>query len=120
MRDRPSLQATVATAAAELDAARLLLRESLSTVWAAARAGHDSTLTERARTVGAIMLAARSAKNAAASVVDAGGTSALYTDCPIERANRDIQALTQHIVLNPRSWEDAGRVYLGLMPGGGF
>jgi alkylation response protein AidB-like acyl-CoA dehydrogenase len=116
MRDRPSTQAAVATAAAELDAARLLLHASLADIWRCAQVHEAVTDHQQARAWGAILLATRTAKAVAASMYDAAGTSALYVDCPIERAMRDVQALTQHIVLNSRFWEEAGRVWLGLNP----
>jgi hypothetical protein len=47
---------------------------------------------------------------------EAAGASALYVDCPIERAHRDIYAIMQHVVLQPMWLEDAGRVRLGLQP----
>jgi hypothetical protein len=47
---------------------------------------------------------------------EASGATALYIDCPIERAHRDIHAIMQHIVLQPMWLEEAGRVRLGLKP----
>jgi len=47
---------------------------------------------------------------------EAAGTSALYIDCPIERAHRDIYAAMQHVQLAPMWLEGAGRVRLGLTP----
>jgi hypothetical protein len=42
--------------------------------------------------------AAQTAKAVVTSMYEAAGTSALYIDCPIERAYRDIYAVMQHVV----------------------
>jgi len=47
----------------------------------------------------------------------AAGASALYIECPLERAHRDIHAVLQHIVFAPFWMEAAGQVRLGLTPG---
>ena len=47
---------------------------------------------------------------------EAAGTAALYVDCPIERAHRDVHAVAQHRVLAPMHFEEVGRVHLGLSP----
>ena len=47
---------------------------------------------------------------------DLAGASALYIECPLERAHRDIHAVMQHIVFAPFWMEAAGQVRLGLTP----
>jgi len=49
LRDRPDVQATVAASEAELEAARLLLRDALAEVWAACCNGMPASLRQRAR-----------------------------------------------------------------------
>jgi hypothetical protein len=46
----------------------------------------------------------------------AAGTSALYTDCLLERAHRDLHAMLRHFVALPSWLEEAGKVSLGLAP----
>jgi indole-3-acetate monooxygenase len=116
LRDRPAAQAMVASSAAALDAARLLLRHTLADLWSACSRGTPVTDVQRARVWGSIVYAARTAKTVVTSMYEAAGASALYIDCPIERAHRDIHAVMQHIVLQPMWLEEAGRVRLGLKP----
>jgi alkylation response protein AidB-like acyl-CoA dehydrogenase len=116
LRDRPEVQAMVAVSAAQLDAARLLLHAALSDLWAACSEGISVTDMQRARMWGGTLLAAKAAKAVVTAMYEAAGASALYVDCPLERAHRDIHAVTQHIALSHRGWEDAGRVRLGLKP----
>jgi Acyl-CoA dehydrogenase, C-terminal domain len=47
---------------------------------------------------------------------EAAGTSALYVDCPIERAHREVHAAMQHVVFAPFWLEATGQVRLGLRP----
>jgi alkylation response protein AidB-like acyl-CoA dehydrogenase len=116
LRDRPAVQVRVASSAAALEAARLLLRDAFGNLWATCSRGTPVTDVQRARAWGSIVHAARTAKTVVTSMYEAAGASALYIDCPIERAHRDIHAVMQHIVLQPMWLEDAGRVRLGLKP----
>jgi hypothetical protein len=45
-----------------------------------------------------------------------GGASSLYATCVIERAFRDVHAITQHIGVHPRTLATTGRVLFGLQP----
>ena len=53
----------------------------------------------------------------AAGVVDEmyslGGGSSVYETSPLQRRHRDIHVATQHMLVNPSTWEFAGRVLLG-------
>lgn len=116
LRDRPAVQAMVASSTAALEAARLLLRDALGDLWTACSRGTPVTDIQRARMWGSIVHAAQIAKTTVTSMYEAAGASALYIDCPIERAHRDIHAVMQHIVLQHFWLEQAGRVRLGLKP----
>lgn len=45
-----------------------------------------------------------------------GGATSLYASCPIERAFRDVHAITQHVGVHPRTLEAVGQVLYGLEP----
>jgi len=112
--DRPAVQATMAASEAELDAARLLLHNALGELWTVCNQEIPVTDKQRARMWGAALHAMKAAKTVVTAMYEAAGASALYVDCPLERAHRDIYAVGQHIVLAHGWLEDAGRVRFGL------
>jgi len=114
LRERPDVQGMVASTAAQLEAARLLLHEALGDLWATCLRGAPVTDAQRARMFASGLHAAQTAKAVVTSMYEAAGASALYIDCPLERAHRDISAVMQHVQLAPMWLEDAGRVRLGL------
>lgn len=117
LRDRPSIQADVARAEGLVGGARAFLFERLSALWARLTSGAPVTLNDRAL----VRLAGTHAAIGAAQAVDlmynAGGGTAIYESCPLERHFRDVHAATQHIGVAPGNFEIAGRVLLGLDPG---
>jgi indole-3-acetate monooxygenase len=116
-RDRPGVQMLVASSGAKLASARLLLYSALADVWAACTRGVTVTNTQRAHLWESGHHAAHVSRKVVRSMYDAAGASALYIDCPLERAHRDIHAVMQHIVFAPFWMEAAGQVRLGLTPG---
>jgi alkylation response protein AidB-like acyl-CoA dehydrogenase len=116
LRERPDVQGMVASTAAQLEAARLLLHVALGDLWAICLRGAPVTDAQRARVFASGLHAAQTAKAVVTATYEAAGTSALYVDCPLERAHRDIYAVMQHVQLAPIWLEAAGRVRLGLPP----
>jgi len=116
LRERPDVQVMVASAAAQLEAARLLLHGALGDLWATCLRGTPVTDAQRARMFASGLHTAQTAKAVVTAMYEAAGTSALYSDCPLERAHRDIYAVMQHVQLAPMWLEAAGRVRLGLPP----
>jgi alkylation response protein AidB-like acyl-CoA dehydrogenase len=116
LRDRPSFLAAIARHSAALDAARGHLHACAGRLWKAAEAGSTATLEE----LTAVWTAAHHAADVGRSAVDAmyelGGTSSLYTSCPLERIHRDVHAMSRHVVAQGMWMEDAGRVALGVPP----
>jgi alkylation response protein AidB-like acyl-CoA dehydrogenase len=116
LRDQAPVLHAIARHAAALDAARAHLHACVGRTWEAAVAGKAASLAD----ITAVWTAAHHAADACYAAVDAmyasGGTSSLYTSCPLERAHRDIHAMSRHVVAQPIWIEDAGRVTLGLPP----
>jgi indole-3-acetate monooxygenase len=116
LRDNHGAQVRVSQAESLVLSARLFLFDSLNRLWSALLATGEVTMEARAN----VRLAASHAVSSAVQAVDllyvgAGGTS-LYTSCPLERAFRDVHAITQHIGVHPRVMETTGRVLFGLGP----
>jgi len=93
LRDRPAVQAIVASSEAELDAARLLLHDALGEIWVASSQRVPITDKQRTRIWSAALHATKAAKGVVNAMFEAAGASAIYVDCPLERAHRDIFAV---------------------------
>jgi alkylation response protein AidB-like acyl-CoA dehydrogenase len=110
LASNPLFQFELATADTELRAARALLYESAESAWATAAEGTGFTLEQRAR----LRAAAVWATTRAAAVVDfayrSGGGTSLYADCPLQRRQRDIHAMTQHFLVKRDTLTTAGGV----------
>jgi alkylation response protein AidB-like acyl-CoA dehydrogenase len=116
LRDNHGAQVRVSQAESLVRSARLFLFDSLDRLWSTVTATGEAPMEARAH----VRLAASHAVSSAVQAVDlmyvgAGGSS-LYTSCPLERAFRDVHAITQHIGVHPRLLEITGRVLFGLEP----
>ena len=113
LRDVPRIQAIVAEATAELEAARAFLYGAGRELWTAAVAG-EATALQRSRA----RLAASHAMTASLSVVDllhhSLGTSAIMSGSVLDRCFRDLHTAAAHVMIGPLTYEAAGRVELGL------
>jgi alkylation response protein AidB-like acyl-CoA dehydrogenase len=114
LREDRGSQARLAQAEALVSSARLFLFETVERVWRDVLAGREATAEARALGLLASWHAVTSACQAVDLVYLSGGATSLYESCPIERAFRDVHAITQHIGVHPRILETAGRVLLGL------
>jgi indole-3-acetate monooxygenase len=116
LRDNHGAQVRVSQAEALVRSARLYLIDSLDRLWSTLIAKGSVAMEARAN----VRLAASHAVFSAVQAVDllyiGAGASSLYAGCPMERAFRDIHAITLHIGVHPRVMETTGRVLLGMEP----
>jgi alkylation response protein AidB-like acyl-CoA dehydrogenase len=116
LRDRPAALASIARQAAALEAARAYLRACAGRLWDAAGSGAAPTIEGITDVWASALHAVDAARSTVEAMYAAGGTSSLYTDCPLERAHRDLHAMSRHVVAQMLWLEDAGRVKLGMQP----
>jgi alkylation response protein AidB-like acyl-CoA dehydrogenase len=116
LRDRPAVQIELARMKSHHAAARLLLHGAVNQAWGACVRGEPLTMQARAAVWAAAAFAAAQSKNIVRRAYEAAGSSALYVECPLERAHRDIHAIAQHVILDEVWLQEAGRVWLDLEP----
>jgi indole-3-acetate monooxygenase len=116
LREDLGAQTRVSQAEALVRSARLYLFDAISQPWHDALQGHEVQIRKWAD----VRLASWHAVVSAAQAVDlvylTGGASSLYATCVLERAFRDVHAITQHIGVHPRTLGTTGRVLFGLLP----
>jgi indole-3-acetate monooxygenase len=116
LREDHGAQIRVSQAESLVRSARLYLFDSLEELWSLVNTTGEAPMQARAQVRLAASHAVASAVEAVDLIYTAAGASALYTTSPIERAFRDVHAITQHIGVHPRVLETTGRVLLGLEP----
>lgn len=118
LRERPALQADLARAEAIVRSARAFLHEIVNEVWQGVASG-DAVVAPRQRAL--LRLAAVDCVHRAAQAVDlmysGGGATSIYESSPLQRCFRDAHVVTAHVVVQPGTYEIAGRVLLNLPPG---
>ena len=107
-------QLRVSQAEALVRSSRLYLLDSLDRLWCALTATGEVSMANRADARLAASHAVASAVQAVDLLYIGAGATALYVGCPLERAFRDVHAITLHIGVNPRVMESTGRVLFGL------
>jgi alkylation response protein AidB-like acyl-CoA dehydrogenase len=109
--ERASIQVQLARAAADLDAAELLLRR----VAAVSEAAIPPSLASRARAMRDCARAAELTVAAIDALISMSGTAGFGASNPIQRAWRDIHFSAMHISLNAENaYSHFGRMELGL------
>jgi indole-3-acetate monooxygenase len=113
LAERSTIQAAVAAAESDLEAARALYYQAIETAWRASQ--DESPVPVEARTK--LRLAATHGVRTAADVVrtmyDLAGSSAIYNGALLQRRFRDAFTATAHFQVNRSSRELPGRLLLG-------
>lgn len=107
-------QLRLAAAAAEVDAAELLVLRDCAEMTADACAGRSASLEQRARYRRDAAWAIQACAGAVQRLQPAAGAHAIFLDQPIQRAARDIQALAAHVVAD---WDASGEAYARALLG---
>jgi alkylation response protein AidB-like acyl-CoA dehydrogenase len=116
-REAPLTHLEVAEAAFKADEAGFHARRLADLVDAKAAAGEAWTLQDRALARACLGRACRLGREAADVLGDASGGSSIYRDVPIQRIQRDVQAITKHALMHPSTNQELyGRVLCGLEP----
>jgi 3-hydroxy-9,10-secoandrosta-1,3,5(10)-triene-9,17-dione monooxygenase len=106
-----SVQVRMARAAADLDAAELLLRRAIEV----AQAPAPPSQALRARTMRDCSRAAEFCVSAIDTLMSMSGTAGFVASHPIQRAWRDIHFAAMHVALNPeQNFSHFGRLEFGL------
>jgi indole-3-acetate monooxygenase len=109
----PLFQNQFGEAETQLRTARMALRAEADIVWAKAQAGSPFTAEDRAHVRGTTIWVARTAAAVVTTAYEAGGSSSIYTDNPLQRRLRDAHALTQHFAMRPDTITKVGAVLAG-------
>ncbi|MCZ6872625.1 MAG: acyl-CoA dehydrogenase family protein [bacterium] len=118
--DSMLVQACLAEAAVEVDAARELHRRAIGEILEKAAGGETFSNFERARYRRDKTFAARLCVRAINRLFDASGGGAIYASATMQRFHRDIHAASHHQGINwNAAAEDYGRQALGLPPAPG-
>lgn len=116
-RDAPLTHFQVAEATLKADQAEFHARRLSGLTDAKIADGTEWKLEERAQSRADVGATVQLAKESIGILATASGGSSIYSDVPIQRFNRDIQAVTQHALMHPNTnFELYGRVLCGLEP----
>lgn len=110
-------QIRLAEAAAEIDAAELLVARAGDDLSRAARGAHTLDPPSRGRIRRDVAFAVRSSTRAVDRLFEGSGAHGLFDSSPIQRAFRDLHAISAHAFL---SWDQSAALYgaleLGMAP----
>jgi len=114
LKMRDEVLTTIASTEYQIESLRASIHAALVPIRDASFAGDEITPQMRARMWRATSTTAQQSKAVIHVLHTQAGTPALYESSPLERAQRDILAITQHIIMQPLHLANAGRATIGL------
>ncbi len=112
--DEPASRVRLATASAEVGAARAVWDGALAKLARTAEGG-ELTVSDRMEARLAAAFSVRLARQAISTVCEGSGASVYATTSPLQRLQRDVEVLKGHVIFDwDRCAELAGRIQLGL------
>jgi indole-3-acetate monooxygenase len=118
LQDREMVHSVVGRANAIIGAARAFLKEAMIELLLALDDDPDRLMRARANLRIACAYAAEGSSSIVQMLTTETGASAIFESNGLERAGRDINAAVKHVAMSPQSYILAGRLHLGLDPGG--
>jgi 3-hydroxy-9,10-secoandrosta-1,3,5(10)-triene-9,17-dione monooxygenase len=114
--EKPAAQMRLARAEVEVRSAELLMRDTIADVCARR---NSATMEDRARWAAQLAMAVDQCKRVIQLVMEASGAHAHFLDHPLQRALRDVNTISCHVVFDlDGRLEALGRLLLGKDPGG--
>lgn len=114
LSERATIQSEMAKWTAAFRAARAYLHEEIETTWEIAQHSDEIPVQRRAALRMACTHMVRTGSDVCRTCYELGGGAALFETSDLQRRFRDSQAMTQHIVTAPATWELTGRLLFGL------
>ncbi|WP_179020266.1 acyl-CoA dehydrogenase family protein [Winogradskyella forsetii] len=118
LRDRESIQSTIAKSKTTLASKRTQLHNAVENLWNESLEGNTYTDIQLADVWAASIEAATASRALVSEIYAVTGTASLYTKYKIERVHRDVHAVLQHGMVQPHWLNQAGMAYVGLKPNG--
>ena len=94
--------------------------DEIDQTWRIATATGEIPLARRAALRLACTHMVRTSADITRGAYDLGGGAALFLDNELQRRMRDAHAMTQHVSTAPATYEQTGRILLGLKTDGGM
>lgn len=114
LRDTVQVQEAVARAEAELGGARALCYHTVADLWATLQSGNRPDPRQRGMHRTAMTWAHEVGRKVVDAMYDVAATTATGRNSTLDRLHRDAATASQHRVVHPRVYAEAGRLMLGL------
>jgi alkylation response protein AidB-like acyl-CoA dehydrogenase len=114
LRERADVQHNVAAAETALGSGRAFVLDAVGELWKTVAAGDEPSHAQRAMVHLACSNAATSAIRAVDLVCEVAGTAANSADHPLERCQRDVRVVPQHMTVSTQWNTAAARILLGM------